>query len=417
MQFFRALLLAAPLAGALRLDRRGKVDYDGYKVFRVASESADAVEAELESLEAIHLMRTAQHFDVAVPPESIDSFKALNVAAEVVTEDLGAQIATEGELVSYSSPVQELADGAAAAAVPDPSWFEAYHSYADHLTFLSDLQASFPDNSEIFEAGTSTEGRDLTGIHLWGSAGKGVKPAINFHGTVHAREWITTMVRCGANRQMSYRAYLDDYDFYIIPVVNPDGFVYSQTTNRMWRKNRQTRSGTSAVGTDVNRNWPYEWDGDGSSSSPSSETYRGEKAGDTPENLGLRTLTDNLGKGQGLKLYIDWHSYSQLILLPYGFSCSARADNIDEQISLAGGVASAIAKPYRTQYEYGPTCETIYQTNGGSNDYVQDISGAEFAWAIEVRDTGRYGFVLPPEQIIPTGYESWLGLKNLLDTF
>lgn len=103
MQFFRALLLAAPLAGALRLDRRGKVDYGGYKVFRVASDSADVVEAELEDLEAIHLMRTAQHFDVAVPPESIDSFNALNVAAEVVTEDLGAQIATEGELVSYSS--------------------------------------------------------------------------------------------------------------------------------------------------------------------------------------------------------------------------------------------------------------------------------------------------------------------------
>lgn len=103
MQFFRALLLAAPLAGALRLDRRGKVSYDGYKIFRVASEFADAVEAELEGLDALHLMRTAQHFDVAVPPESIDSFHALNVVAEVVSEDIGADIALEGELTPYSS--------------------------------------------------------------------------------------------------------------------------------------------------------------------------------------------------------------------------------------------------------------------------------------------------------------------------
>ncbi len=99
---------------------------------------------------------------------------------------------------SCPGPAQESIIGAA-ADVPDPSWFSAYHSYADHLTFLSDLQKSFPDNSEIFEAGTSFEGRALTGIHLWGSEGKGSKPAINFHGTVHAREWITTMVRYAAS--------------------------------------------------------------------------------------------------------------------------------------------------------------------------------------------------------------------------
>jgi hypothetical protein len=81
------------------------------------------------------------------------------------------------------------------ATVPDPSWFEAYHAYEDHLTFLTDLQASFPDNSEIFEAGTSFEGRPLTGIHLGGSGGSGSRPAVNFHGNVHAREWITSKVR------------------------------------------------------------------------------------------------------------------------------------------------------------------------------------------------------------------------------
>ena len=208
-------------------------------------------------------------------------------------------------------------------------------------------------------------------------------------------EYIAWQLVTGYANDTSVKAYLDSYDFYIIPVVNPDGestawsfqshhgypnkaigFVYTQTTDRMWRKNRQTRGSGIAVGTDVNRNWPYKWEGPGSSDDPSDETYRGEKEGDAPENLGLRTLADELAKGQGLKLYIDWHSYSQLILLPYGYSCSAQADNIEEQKTLAGGVANAIAKPYGTQFEYGPTCETIYQTNGGSNNYVQDISGA-----------------------------------------
>ncbi|RYP12705.1 hypothetical protein DL765_007205 [Monosporascus sp. GIB2] len=403
MKFLRTLLFAAPLAGAVILDRQGKVSYDGYKIFRVAPEFADAVEAELEDLSGMHLMRTAQHFDVAIPPESIESFQLLNVSSELMSDDVGADIALEGELAPYESPVQAF--DVAAAAVPDPSWFRAYHSYNDHLTFLSDMQKAFPSNSEIFRAGTSFEGRAITGIHLWGSGGKGSKPAITFHGTVHAREWITTMVNeyilwqlvVGYGNDTTVKAYLDSYDFYILPVVNPDGFVYTQTTNRLWRKNRQTRSGTSAVGTDINRNWPYQWTGPGSSTSPSSETYRGQSAGDTPENLGLRTHVDNVAKGQGLKF--------------------ARAANIDEQMTLARGVASAIARPYGTRFDYGPTCSTIYQTNGGSNDYIQDVSKAEFAWAFELRDTGRNGFVLPPEQIIPSGFEAWEGIKNLLNNF
>ena len=75
------------------------------------------------------------------------------------------------------------------------TWFDAYHSYADHVQFLKDLQATYPANSEIVVAGNSLQGRSIIGIHLYGEGGKGSKPAVVFHGTVHAREWITTMVR------------------------------------------------------------------------------------------------------------------------------------------------------------------------------------------------------------------------------
>lgn len=90
--------------------------------------------------------------------------------------------------------MQSLA-GVQAAALPSASWFNNYHAYNDHLQFLKDLQSAFPQNSEILEIGASYQGRQITGIHLWGSGGKGSKPAVYFHGTVHAREWIATMVR------------------------------------------------------------------------------------------------------------------------------------------------------------------------------------------------------------------------------
>lgn len=83
---------------------------------------------------------------------------------------------------------------AALAALPDISYFNSYHTFDQHLQFLADLRASFPSNSEVFTAGTSVENRAIRGIHLWGSSGKGNKPAIVWHGTVHAREWISAPV-------------------------------------------------------------------------------------------------------------------------------------------------------------------------------------------------------------------------------
>ncbi len=110
MKFLRSLLVLAPLAVALRLDRRGMVVYDGYKVFRVVApaNSAAEFEAQLESLEAIDLSHNhghveEAHFDIAVPPESLASFELLNLTSEVLTEDLGADIAREGPLAEYRS--------------------------------------------------------------------------------------------------------------------------------------------------------------------------------------------------------------------------------------------------------------------------------------------------------------------------
>lgn len=108
-----------------------------------------------------------------------------------------------------------------ARAVPSETWFTAYHPYADHLTFLRDLQGGFTGQSEIVTAGTSVQGRVLTGIHIWGSGGKGSKPAVIIHGNVHAREWITSMTTEYLAWQLltkyasdaSVKALVDKFDF------------------------------------------------------------------------------------------------------------------------------------------------------------------------------------------------------------
>lgn len=88
--------------------------------------------------------------------------------------------------------------------------------------------------------------------------------------------------------------------------------------------------------------------------------------------------------------------------------------NNDELQSLAGGAAEAIRSAHGTAFEYGPICTTIYQASGSSVDYVNDVVQADYSFTSELRDRGQYGFVLPPDQIVPTGKEAFAGVKYLL---
>lgn len=163
-----------------------KGQYGGHQVLRVKTDGRP--NAVLERLASISLEpwkdeTVGSHFDVVVPPEKMIEFKSLRLRSTVLHTDLGKSIAAES---ASQSTWKRQAD--------DLSWYDTYHPYEEHIQYFEDLQTLFPSNSELISSGTSYEGRDLFGIHLWGNAGPG-KPAVLYHGTVHAREWITTMVR------------------------------------------------------------------------------------------------------------------------------------------------------------------------------------------------------------------------------
>lgn len=193
------------------------------------------------------------------------------------------------------------------------------------------------------------------------------------------------------------------------------GFVYSQTTDRLWRKNRQAVSGNSCLGTDVNRNWNYQWaPTGGASTNPCAQDYKGPSAASAPETRALASFASSIRSSQGLKLYIDWHSYSQLFMSPYGYSCTALPSRNAEYQRLLAGTVSAIRAVNGLSFGYGPICNTIYRVTGGGVDYVQDVIQADYVFTAELRDTGRYGFVLPANQILPSGQEAWAGVRYLL---
>lgn len=163
-------------------------------------------------------------------------------------------------------------------------------------------------------------------------------------------------------------------------------------------------------------------------------TITGLAAGDATENKVLVAYTNKIAAAQGLQLYIDVHSYSQLFMtrssplplfsfslspstnhsIAYGYSCTAVAPNSATLNTLARGVAAAIKAVYGTTYTSGPICSTIYKATGSAVDYVADVTKAKYTFTIELRDTGTNGFVLPASQILPTGVETYAGFRYLL---
>ncbi|KAH7099622.1 putative carboxypeptidase [Auriculariales sp. MPI-PUGE-AT-0066] len=433
--------LLATILSAYALSSRANslaAPHAGVKVLRIPTGPSASVLTELETLiESLSLSkwttvpRINSHIDVEVPASKYEQFKssidpilAASGASEhgwgikVMHEDLGASIAAESEGV-FKGAVNF-------AATPDTdTWFDEYHSYDDHLAFLNNLVKAHPNNAEIVTSGTSFEGRNITGIHIFGAGGKGAGKAVIWHGTVHAREWITTMV-------VEYMAYqlLNDYanstevagfvdsmDFYVFPFVNPDGFVYTQTTERLWRKNRQTAPlQSTCAGRDINRNWNTSWaQATGASTDPCAQDFKGLAPADAPETKALQEFVNKLASSEpGALMYSDWHSYSQLFMTPYGYTCDQLPPDNDELTSLAAGFADAVRQVYGTEFTSGPICPTIYPASGSSTDYAYIESKVKYSFAAELRDQGEYGFVLPPAQIRPAAEETWAGVKYIL---
>ncbi|KAF9147800.1 hypothetical protein BG015_010504 [Linnemannia schmuckeri] len=372
--------------------------------------------------------------EIRVPAKSFKSFQALHLNYTTVVEDLQGVIDEEAQKNEvylqqvWGQSVQQIQNtfrhnrgGGVredeesqiyASPLAASAWFKGYHSYADHVKWLNAQVKGSKGMAKAFSAGKSFEGRAQAGIRL----GTGKKHIV-FHGTQHAREWITTMTveymisQLLNSKDKKVAGYLKKYTFHIIPIMNPDGFVVSQTTNRMHRKNTQPNPGSRCLGTDINRNWDSHFGQGGSSTDPCRDDYMGPRAFSTPEATNIARYLRSL---PNVAAYLDIHSFSQLWMVPFGYT-STRPGTYAYMDGLAEKAVNALAKVHGTRYRHGDIFHTIYQSSGTSVDYAYEVAKAGVAMAVELRDTGRYGFMLPAEQILPTGEETWAGLTAILD--
>jgi len=295
-------------------------------------------------------------------------------------------------------------------------FFDNYRRYAEIVAELQLITAKYPTLTKFTPSiGKSLEGRDIPAITI---SALGFNNAtvnrIFFQGGQHAREWIGPATVMFVTERLLERygtdpvvtELLDNLEFVIVPLSNPDGYEYAFTGNRLWRKNRRKNSDGS-YGVDLNRNWNDHWGGSGSSGVPSSDTYRGTAAFSEPESLAISNYITAHNYYGNILAAIDFHSYSQLVLRPYGWTTKNCPDNTALKI-LGDGVSYEIQRQSGKIYTSQRSIDLYITTGTASDWYYQE--GIWGAYTIELRDTGQYGFILPPAQIIPTGEEIWASM-------
>lgn len=70
---------------------------------------------------------------------------------------------------------------------------------------------------------------------------------------------------------------------------------------------------------------------------------------------------------------------------------------------------------YGNKYQYGQARDIMYPASGSTKDWVLGTQGVPLAWTWELRDTGLYGFLLPPDQIYPQFDELIAGMIALFE--
>ncbi|KAM6159942.1 mast cell carboxypeptidase A [Erethizon dorsatum] len=232
---------------------------------------------------------------------------------------------------------------------------------------------------------------------------------------IHAREWISPAFcqwfvyqatkSYGKNKIMT--KLLDRMNFYVLPVFNVDGYIWSWTQNRMWRKNRSKNPNSSCIGTDLNRNFDVSWNSSLNDNNPCSDIY----GGSAPESEKETKAVTNFIRShlKSIKAYITFHSYSQMLLFPYGYTTKLPPNHEDlDKVAKIG--TDVVSTRYETSYIYGPVASTIYPTAGSSLDWAYDL-GIKHTFAFELRDKGKFCFLLPESLIKPTCKETMLAVK------
>ncbi|MFC4854197.1 M14 family zinc carboxypeptidase [Actinophytocola glycyrrhizae] len=287
-----------------------------------------------------------------------------------------------------------------------------YHNYAEMTAVIDQAVADHPAILRKVAIGNSYEGRQMVALKISDNAATDEnEPEVLFTAHQHAREHLTVEMalyilaeftdKYGSDSRITNL--VNSREIWIIPDLNPDGGEWDIRSGSYagWRKNRQPNSGSSYVGTDLNRNWPYQWGCcGGSSGSTSSDTYRGPSAGSAPEVRNVINFVNSrvVGGVQQIRTGIDFHTFSELVLWPFGYTYNDTAPGMTAQDYQ---VFSTLGRQMAATNGYTPEqASDLYITDGSIDDWLwgaHKIYG--YTFEMYPSSGGINGFY-PPDEVI-----------------
>ncbi|XP_056226806.1 carboxypeptidase O-like isoform X2 [Seriola aureovittata] len=295
-----------------------------------------------------------------------------------------------------------------------------YHPMPEISKWMAQIQQDYSDVVNIVDYGFSYEHRTISLLKIGLNTGER-KKAVWMDCGIHAREWIAPAFCQYFVRQIlqTYKTdpkmeeMMKNMDFYVTPVLNVDGYMYSWKDNntRLWRKNRSPGpSNCDCLGTDLNRNFDANWGTIGVSTDCCSNIYCGSKPVSEPE---AQAVTEFVGsRKDDFLCFLTIHSYGQLLLVPYGHP-NFTAPNYDELMKVGLAAADAIREVHGKNYTVGTSPDVLYPNSGSSRDWAR-FQGIPFSYTFELRDNGTFGFELPEDQIQPTCEEAYRGALHII---
>ncbi|KAM8934413.1 carboxypeptidase O-like [Pelodytes ibericus] len=296
--------------------------------------------------------------------------------------------------------------------------YTKYHQMHEIYQWIEEIQNKHSDLVTTHYLGRTYEQRPINYLKIGWPSDKEKKVIIIDCG-IHAREWIAVAFCQWFVREILENHHKDpvlsnvlkQLDFYIVPVLNVDGYIYSWTNERLWRKNRSPQQNGTCIGVDLNRNFNSQWCSVGASRNCSSFTFCGPSPASEYETQALVALVEKTKSN--ILSYLTIHSYGQYILLPYGYT-TTESENHKELYDVAKKAAEKLKTVHNKDFTIGSSSVVLYENSGSSADWAADVK-IKLSYTYELRDNGTYGFQLPEDQIKPTCEETTVAVMSMIE--